>query len=963
MNRPGVVASHMPSTEDSSEHMPMPSCGGPDSVDAYVMNGSQQLPSQQPQPRFVSMGDKFSGGFAVGMDYNISAFGFHPPYYPQPTTPFFYQPQQPISHTFAYGQQGPPQQPPPSTQQPPLPASQPPQCIEYVNSLRDSHESPHTPRNHLNEVPAHGEAKSEGPASSPKPQADAAPQRDAAGGANALAEEVVALQAARIFDARQLAQKDLEIQKLREEVEALRLCFSHQQQQHEQLRQGGGAEAEEDGPVSKVVNSMFAVTAQMGKVNVSVREVQQGQIGDRAGVAPMEGENGILDAAVAAAAEETLSNVFGGGPAATAHCCMYPELMVPRFNGSAEFVECELDPFGQSTYDSQGSSSSSSLARGGVTSLSPVSWTLKPSATPATANSIAGPPGSTVAGGSKSIWGPLKESSGELKNSSIPEYLHEAKEFVPAGIVSFASTMDTTDTALNRVRSIWELDDSVLFSSDGLYDTVDSEDISMKGCRNHKGFLHNGVDRHNATTFQHLVDKIVRTQDQPASLLLQQKLKVNNHEIRSQIMDAILHQALNLIRNRFGNFLVQRCLEVGDPCQIRALAGSMLGCIVMLSCDRFGCHVVQKVLDVCDDEMKALIVNELLHAIPDTITHRFACHVWQRVFETKWAIHPYSAAGGPYNHHYHQQMHYAVQNHFQHSSYNHQLPQQQQHLYLPNLTHLTAPQLQPQAQEEDVLTANFTLSSNVHPVISIVRCMDAVLHGQWHSIANDESGSLVVQCIFENCPESEKRGIIQEVLSHAADIAKGQWGNWVIQHLLDRGYQPDKAHILHVVSHHIHSLSVDQFASKVVEKALKTCPKKDLYSIVDRVVNGSLGETGNPAILDMMNNQYANYVVQHILTLAEPQQRDTCARLISPHLALLRGSKYGQRVAAIVEKHLRSTRDKFGPSLPANVCSSGHGSNGVGSVASGVGINSRQSEFLLYPQLVIDNKLVDVILS
>ena len=62
----------------------------------------------------------------------------------------------------------------------------------------------------------------------------------------------------------------------------------------------------------------------------------------------------------------------------------------------------------------------------------------------------------------------------------------------------------------------------------------------------------------------------------------------------------------------------------------------------------------------------------------------------------------------------------------------------------------------------------------------------------------------------------------------------------------------------------------------------------------------------------MMNNQYANYVVQHILTLSDPAQRDTCVRLIAPHLPVLRGSKYGQRVAAIVEKHIRTCQQRFG---------------------------------------------------
>jgi hypothetical protein len=45
------------------------------------------------------------------------------------------------------------------------------------------------------------------------------------------------------------------------------------------------------------------------------------------------------------------------------------------------------------------------------------------------------------------------------------------------------------------------------------------------------------------------------------------------------------------------------------------------------------------------------------------------------------------------------------------------------------------------------------------------------------------------------------------------------------------------------VTRNVYVMSVDQFASKVVEKALKTCPKRDLFDIIDMVLSPSR-ETG-----------------------------------------------------------------------------------------------------------------------
>ncbi|KAJ3293547.1 hypothetical protein HDU79_000249 [Rhizoclosmatium sp. JEL0117] len=721
--------------------------------------------------------------------------------------------------------------------------------------------------------------------------------------------EIAALQNARRMDAHQMAIKDMEIQKLREELDQLRrwtmslqqelhhqhfqhqMMLQHQQQQQQQQFEAGHPVEKVDRLANSIaVNSLFASHVK-GDDDATIPPglPVAGQNGNAA-------TSGIVDP-VAAAAEETSSlfvpttvqpeqNVFPrfqNQP--LVEPIFQPELpllsIIPAPLTSTTLPQQDQFMVSSPPTNSTGSTSSLNLSSQQTDALSPptTSW---PNSNPATLQRP------------KSIWSPLLlHNTTDQPVSNTPEYLNEAKEFVPSTTgVTFSNTTylesNNSDSSLNHLKSIWEVDESISYDC---YDPTIIEDelsLSNKHRSTHKSYRQSSSTPSQPTTFHTLVEKIVRTQDQPASLLLQQKLKTTHPETRNQIIEAILAHSLNLIRNRFGNFLVQRCLEVGDKEQIHALTSSMLGCVVMLSCDRFGCHVVQKALDVCDDSLKVAIIRELLVAIPDTITHRFACHVWQRIFETKWTLHPYSAA-------------------------------------LTSTTPQNTP-LSPQS-----LSQEFTVTSKIHPVLAILRRMDRILRNQWHQIANDESGSLVVQCIFENCPEPEKRGIIGEVLTHAAEIARGQWGNWVIQHLLDRGYPPDKSHILQVVSTHIHALSIDQFASKVVEKALKTCPKRELYLIVEQVISGQFGETGHPAIIDMMNNQYANYVVQHILTLAEPQQRDTCTRLIAPHLGVLRGSKYGQRVAAIVEKNLRCVSGFRGSMMvPGSSSSSGMvGNSGI----------------------------------
>lgn len=68
-------------------------------------------------------------------------------------------------------------------------------------------------------------------------------------------------------------------------------------------------------------------------------------------------------------------------------------------------------------------------------------------------------------------------------------------------------------------------------------------------------------------------------------------------------------------------------------------------------------------------------------------------------------------------------------------------------------------------------------------VPDIMSLVNAELKGCWDQIALEETGSLVVQNIFENCIEEERRPCIDEVLANVKKIIRGQWGNWVIQHV------------------------------------------------------------------------------------------------------------------------------------------------------------------------------------
>lgn len=330
------------------------------------------------------------------------------------------------------------------------------------------------------------------------------------------------------------------------------------------------------------------------------------------------------------------------------------------------------------------------------------------------------------------------------------------------------------------------------------------------------------LDRNMTCNWKYIVDKIICSNDQQASIFLQQKLKVGTTEQKFEIVQTIIDQAYPLMINRFGNFLVQRCFEHGTPEQVISIAQAIRGNTLNLSMDAFGCHVIQKAFDSVPEEYKTIMVHELLRNIPDTVIHRYACHVWQKLFELRWSDSP---------------------------------PQ-------------------------------------------IMKYVNEALRGMWHEVALGETGSLVVQNIFENCVEEDKRPCINGVLGCIDVVAHGQFGNWCIQHICEHGDIQDRTRAIDHVIRFASEYSTDQYASKVVEKCLKIGGNDFLDRYLERVCQTQPDRPRMP-LIDIASDQFGNYLIQYILSNGDPQRREIVAAHVRKHMVSLRGSKYGSRVAML----------------------------------------------------------------
>ena len=78
-------------------------------------------------------------------------------------------------------------------------------------------------------------------------------------------------------------------------------------------------------------------------------------------------------------------------------------------------------------------------------------------------------------------------------------------------------------------------------------------------------------------------------------------------------------------------------------------------------------------------------------------------------------------------------------------------------------------------------------------------------------------------------------------------------------------------------------------------------------------------------VSSVAGDQFGNYLVQYILTQADPQRREVVASHIRKHMVSLRGSKYGSRVAMLCCNPAYATRPGPPNGVAINRSNSGNG--------------------------------------
>ncbi|KAH0997393.1 hypothetical protein GBA52_021257 [Prunus armeniaca] len=161
-------------------------------------------------------------------------------------------------------------------------------------------------------------------------------------------------------------------------------------------------------------------------------------------------------------------------------------------------------------------------------------------------------------------------------------------------------------------------------------------------------------------------------------------------------------------------------------------------------------------------------------------------------------------------------------------------------------------------------------------------------------------GCRVIQRVLEHCNDMNTQGkVMDEILGAVSMLAQDQYGNYVVQHVLEHGKPHERSAIIKELAGKIVQMSQQKFASNVVEKCLTFGGPAERELLVKEML-GTTDE--NEPLQAMMKDQFANYVVQKVLETCDDQQRELILSRIKVHLNALKKYTYGKHIVARVEK-------------------------------------------------------------
>jgi hypothetical protein len=176
----------------------------------------------------------------------------------------------------------------------------------------------------------------------------------------------------------------------------------------------------------------------------------------------------------------------------------------------------------------------------------------------------------------------------------------------------------------------------------------------------------------------------------------------------------------------------------------------------------------------------------------------------------------------------------------------------------------------------------------------------ASLEPQVAPLVVDNCGCRVIQKLFEQSDIADLRPLVDQVMRFAGDLSGNQYGNYVVQNILESGPDDDVTRLISAFTDRFHQLSMHKFASNVIEKCIRRASEAQRQAIFAEII-GSPGHWETARILMMVADQFGNYVIQRIIEFGSDVQQTAIYHVVYQNYDDLAEEGYARHVISRLE--------------------------------------------------------------
>ncbi|KIW17339.1 hypothetical protein PV08_04531 [Exophiala spinifera] len=345
-------------------------------------------------------------------------------------------------------------------------------------------------------------------------------------------------------------------------------------------------------------------------------------------------------------------------------------------------------------------------------------------------------------------------------------------------------------------------------------------------------------------------------QSQTVRSPLLEEFRLNSKTNKRFELKDIYNYVVEFSGDQHGSRFIQQKLETANSDEKEQIFKEIQPNLLQLMTDVFGNYVIQKMFEHGNQSQKKVLANQMKGHVLHLSQQMYGCRVVQKAFE-------------------------------------HVLTDQQASL----VKELDGPNHQVLEVVENQ-NGNHVIQKAIEriPGEHIQFIVDA-FKGRTAKMSTHQYGCRVVQRMLEHCEPEVKRVILDELLEHIVPLITDNYGNYVVQHIIQNGEPRDRRFAIDIVLRSVLTFSKHKYASNIVEKSIEFADEDQRQQILHKLT--APDEQGITPVLQLMKDQYANYVLQKVYDRLQGEALANLVADMRENLDKLRKTSYGKQVLAI----------------------------------------------------------------